>query len=236
MEGEGVGGGVPLPHQGVFAFLGFKISDLVHTLGEFLFCIVYRIPQVRQSVLWKLWRKYMITDCIYSLILLKNKIAFTCFLEEDALRHIIRRARNMRSVGGLSPSHTRSFCNFRVQNKQSGAFFGWIFEVLSIPKFDSRYRWSISMQGCCWVLKRLRRLVIEADSYHLQSGPEMPVNTGSWLTRTVAEFRYRCWWSGPTVAVNCCSQGRCCLSPVGTDSFGPTFFPSTVSRYQQLMM
>ena len=36
LEGEGVGGGVPLPHQGVFACLGFKISDLVHTLGEFM--------------------------------------------------------------------------------------------------------------------------------------------------------------------------------------------------------
>ena len=41
VQGEGVGGGgwgtgVPLPHKGVFAFLGFKISDLVHTLGEFV--------------------------------------------------------------------------------------------------------------------------------------------------------------------------------------------------------
>ena len=36
VEGEGVGGGVPLPHQGVFALLEFKISDLVHTLGEFV--------------------------------------------------------------------------------------------------------------------------------------------------------------------------------------------------------
>ena len=35
MEGEGVRGGVPLPHQGVFAYLGFKISDLVHHLSEF---------------------------------------------------------------------------------------------------------------------------------------------------------------------------------------------------------
>ena len=33
LEGEGVG--IPLPHQGVLAFLGFKISDLVHTFGEF---------------------------------------------------------------------------------------------------------------------------------------------------------------------------------------------------------
>ena len=32
----GGGGCVPLPHQGVFAFLGFKISDLVHTFGEFV--------------------------------------------------------------------------------------------------------------------------------------------------------------------------------------------------------
>ena len=31
----GGGGCVPLPQQGVFAFLGFKISDLVHTFGEF---------------------------------------------------------------------------------------------------------------------------------------------------------------------------------------------------------
>ena len=30
-----VWGGVPLPHQGVFAFLRFKISNLVHTFGEF---------------------------------------------------------------------------------------------------------------------------------------------------------------------------------------------------------
>ena len=46
---------------------------------------------------------------------MKNKIAFTRFLEEDALRQIIRGARN----------------------KPSCAYF---FEVLSIPKFDSRYR------------------------------------------------------------------------------------------------
>ena len=30
-----MGGGVPIAQQGVFAFLGFKISDLVHTFGEF---------------------------------------------------------------------------------------------------------------------------------------------------------------------------------------------------------
>ena len=30
-----MGGGIPLNHQGVFAFLGFKISDLVHNIGEF---------------------------------------------------------------------------------------------------------------------------------------------------------------------------------------------------------
>ena len=30
-----MGGDIPLPHQGVFAFLGFKISDLVHTFCEF---------------------------------------------------------------------------------------------------------------------------------------------------------------------------------------------------------
>ena len=30
-----MGGGIPLPHEGVFAFLGFKISDLVHNIGEF---------------------------------------------------------------------------------------------------------------------------------------------------------------------------------------------------------
>ena len=34
LEGEGVEGGIPLPHRGVFAFLEFPISDLVHTLGE----------------------------------------------------------------------------------------------------------------------------------------------------------------------------------------------------------
>ena len=38
LEGEGVGGGVPLPQQGVFAFLGFKISDLVHTFGDLMMC------------------------------------------------------------------------------------------------------------------------------------------------------------------------------------------------------
>ena len=31
-----MGGGIPLPHKRVFAFLGFKISDLVHTFGEFV--------------------------------------------------------------------------------------------------------------------------------------------------------------------------------------------------------
>ena len=34
-RGGGCGRGYPLPHQGVFAFLGFKISDLLHTFGEF---------------------------------------------------------------------------------------------------------------------------------------------------------------------------------------------------------
>ena len=36
VEGEGVGGGIPVPYQGVFAFLEFKISNLVHSLGEFV--------------------------------------------------------------------------------------------------------------------------------------------------------------------------------------------------------
>ena len=31
LEGEGVERGIPLPHQGVFAFSEFKISDLVYT-------------------------------------------------------------------------------------------------------------------------------------------------------------------------------------------------------------
>ena len=31
----GGGRGIPLPLQGVFAFLGFKISNLVHTFGVF---------------------------------------------------------------------------------------------------------------------------------------------------------------------------------------------------------
>ena len=40
LEGEGVEGGIPLPHQGVFAFSEFKISDLVYTLGEFVkYCV-----------------------------------------------------------------------------------------------------------------------------------------------------------------------------------------------------
>ena len=40
-EGEGVG--IPLPHQGVFVFLEFKISDLVHTLGEFMKYLLSKI-------------------------------------------------------------------------------------------------------------------------------------------------------------------------------------------------
>ena len=36
LEGENVGGGIPLPHRGVFAFLEFKICDLMHTLGKFV--------------------------------------------------------------------------------------------------------------------------------------------------------------------------------------------------------
>ena len=36
--GEGVRGVIPLPHQGPFAL--FKISDLAHTLGEYLkYCL-----------------------------------------------------------------------------------------------------------------------------------------------------------------------------------------------------
>ena len=38
-EGEGVG--IPLLHQGDFVFLEFKISDLVHTLGE-----IYEISSI----------------------------------------------------------------------------------------------------------------------------------------------------------------------------------------------
>ena len=34
--GEGVGGGIPLPHQGVFAFWGFRVSDLVYNFGGFV--------------------------------------------------------------------------------------------------------------------------------------------------------------------------------------------------------
>ena len=34
--GMGVGWGIPLPHQGVFALSGFKVSDLVHNFGEFV--------------------------------------------------------------------------------------------------------------------------------------------------------------------------------------------------------
>ena len=30
---DDVGGGVPLPHEGAFAFLRLKLNDLVHTLG-----------------------------------------------------------------------------------------------------------------------------------------------------------------------------------------------------------
>ena len=36
-SGERVRMGVsPLPHQGVFAFYGFKLSDLVHTFSKFV--------------------------------------------------------------------------------------------------------------------------------------------------------------------------------------------------------
>ena len=35
-RGQGVGGGIPLLDQGVFALWGFKLSDLVHTLGKFV--------------------------------------------------------------------------------------------------------------------------------------------------------------------------------------------------------
>ena len=31
-----MGRGIPLPHQGVFGFWGFKVSDLVHTFGGFV--------------------------------------------------------------------------------------------------------------------------------------------------------------------------------------------------------
>ena len=119
VEGEVVGGGILLPHQGVFAYVGFKTSDLVHTLGEFV--------------------KYC-----------------------------------------LSPSSTVGIS-----------------------------RRLVSMRGCCWVLRRLRgrlrRLVIESDSYHMQSGPETPVNTDSWSTRAVAEFRYQ--WLVIETYSNCCQWG-----------------------------
>ena len=43
--GRGCGRGVPLPHQETFAFLEFKISDLVHTFGEFLkYCLLSTQP------------------------------------------------------------------------------------------------------------------------------------------------------------------------------------------------
>ena len=35
-RGVGVGGVMLLQHQGVFAFRRFKVSDLVHTFGEFI--------------------------------------------------------------------------------------------------------------------------------------------------------------------------------------------------------
>ena len=34
------GGGVPLPHEGAFAFLRLKLNDLVHTLGGFFLIII----------------------------------------------------------------------------------------------------------------------------------------------------------------------------------------------------
>ena len=46
--GEGVGGGIPLTHEEDFAFWGLKVSDLVHTLGEFV-GILYSI-----SINWKI--------------------------------------------------------------------------------------------------------------------------------------------------------------------------------------
>ena len=47
--GESVGWGIPPPtHQENFAFWGLKVSDLVHTLGEFV-GILYSI-----SINWKI--------------------------------------------------------------------------------------------------------------------------------------------------------------------------------------
>ena len=54
-EKEGVVGG-PLPHHGVFAFWGFKVSDLVHTFGAFVG--ILSIP--------KLIGKYMFTEYVSS--------------------------------------------------------------------------------------------------------------------------------------------------------------------------
>ena len=34
--GEGVRGGVPLPHEETFAFFEFNVGDLVHTFGDIL--------------------------------------------------------------------------------------------------------------------------------------------------------------------------------------------------------
>ena len=47
-----MGGGIPLPNQEDFALWGLKVSDLVHTLGEF--AKNYLSP-------YFMWRKYTFT-------------------------------------------------------------------------------------------------------------------------------------------------------------------------------
>ena len=55
-RGVGVGGVMLLQHQGVFAFRRFKVSDLVHTFGEFVGIL---------SILKKFIGKFHCSNCSY---------------------------------------------------------------------------------------------------------------------------------------------------------------------------
>ena len=68
---EGVS--IPLPHQETFAFLDLKISDLVHTFGEFLKYCLTLLP------IHNLRRKYSSQPVLYL---------------RRCIRHITRRSRN----------------------------------------------------------------------------------------------------------------------------------------------
>ena len=69
MKGEGVGGWNPLPHQGFFALIEFKLSDLMHTLGEFL---TYYLSKIQEE----------------------NTVSQPAFHSSICIRHVTRRSRN----------------------------------------------------------------------------------------------------------------------------------------------